>query len=628
MTTNRTSTACRRTFLVVALALCLSLGSTAVAIAKDYSMGPVDISATVSTDGSMSVVEKRTFEFVEDYSFVYWEFDTSKMDALSVSGVSELVGETRVAYALSNDPLATENRTPGTYLVENTGSTTKVSVFFRKQDESATFELSYLVVGGVKRHEDVGEVYWQAIGSGWGATTRDITVSIVTPVPEGTPVVAGENLRAWAHGPLNGVVTVGDDGVVTATVLRVDPGTFVEPRVTMPSDWLSAAPVLPGAKLDEILAEEGRLADEANAERARAKALVTAANVGVPLVSLVAVAFAVFAFMKWGREYKPTFDQPYLREVPDDLHPAAAGSLWRWGAATEADFTATLMHLSIDRVVKLERTTVERPSIFGAKREEDYLLTLDRAKAAELTDPIDRNMVKFLFDRIAQGGDSLPFSRIKQYGKDRPQEFVNNMNDWKAEVKAVGTARGFFEMSGNLGMAGLLVLGFAVAGLGVLSVAALGTWVPMLVGIVSGGVIVALATQMRRRSREANELAARYKALHDYLRDFSKLDEAPPMHVILWERFLVMAVVFGIADQVIKQMKVVVPEVLQDPMFVPAYIWMNPYGSLSAPAEAFRGTVLSAAQVASSQLSSSSGGGGGFSGGGGGGFGGGGGGAG
>lgn len=612
--------------IFVLIALAISLIFPASALAKDYSMGPVDITATVQTDARFDVVERRTFTFDGDYSFVYWEIPTDRMDEFVVSGVSDTSDGTVVAYTLSTDPLATENRTPGTYLVEQVGGATRITVFFRKSNTAATFELAYSAIGGVKRYEDVGEVYWQAIGPDWEVATSDITVRIVTPVPAGTVVVAGENLRAWAHGPLNGVVEVGTDGVITATVPRVEPGTFVEPRVAMPSEWLSAATVTPGKQLDTILAEEKALTDAANAERTRAQALVRTANYGVPLLSLAALAFAIFAFFRWGREYKPQFDQPYLREVPTDLHPAAAGSLWRWGAANEADFTATLMNLSADGVVKLQRTTVERKGLFGSKQEEDYVLTLDRAKAATLTDRIDLNLVDMLFNTIAQG-DSLLFSRIKQYGKDNPQSFVSAMDDWKAEVKAVGAGRGFFEMSGNLAMGGLIVLAFVVAGIGVMVGGALGTWVSTAIAIVCAIPILLIAIQMRRRSPAANELHAKYKALYNYLRDFSKLDEAPPMHVILWEKFLVMAVVFGIAEQVIRQMKVVVPQVLADPMFVPVYMWMTPYGSMGTPADAFKGSMLSAASVAASQMSSASGGGGGFSGGGGGGFGGGGGGA-
>ena len=69
---------------------------------------------------------------------------------------------------------------------------------------------------------------------------------------------------------------------------------------------------------------------------------------------------------------------------------------------------------------------------------------------------------------------------------------------------------------------------------------------------IAGLVIMILSFYMTRRTREGAELYAKYKALHDFLKDFSRLDEAPPASVVIWNRFLVLAVVFGIADEVIE----------------------------------------------------------------------------
>ena len=44
--------------------------------------------------------------------------------------------------------------------------------------------------------------------------------------------------------------------------------------------------------------------------------------------------------------------------------------------------------------------------------------------------------------------------------------------------------------------------------------------------------------------------------------------------MVLWNRFLVLAVVFGIAEEVIAQLKVTVPEVVQDPGFAMTYWWV------------------------------------------------------
>ena len=60
---------------------------------------------------------------------------------------------------------------------------------------------------------------------------------------------------------------------------------------------------------------------------------------------------------------------------------------------------------------------------------------------------------------------------------------------------------------------------------------------------------------------------AQYQALRRYMKDFGRMDEKPPDSIVLWQQFLVYAVVFDMADQVIKAMQVKVPEVMQDPAF-------------------------------------------------------------
>ena len=131
-------------------------------------------------------------------------------------------------------------------------------------------------------------------------------------------------------------------------------------------------------------------------------------------------------------------------------------------------------------------------------------------------------------------------------------------------------------------------------------------------------------------SREAIELSAKLKALRNWLEDFTRLEEAWPRDVVLWDRLLVMAVVLGVSDKVIEQLRVAAPEMVSElDDYAPSFWWCyHAPGSGPAPLSAFNAVSESAhsvsmAALAKSSDSSSGGGGGGFSSGGGGGFGGG-----
>ena len=133
-------------------------------------------------------------------------------------------------------------------------------------------------------------------------------------------------------------------------------------------------------------------------------------------------------------------------------------------------------------------------------------------------------------------------------------------------------------------------------------------------------------------SDEADEIRAKALALRAWLKDFTRLDEAVPEDVALWNELLVYAVVLGVADDVIRQLKIAMPQIFDDPYFYPYYVWYYGYGHYGSPLRAFNDAYdsryrASTAAVAASSNSSAGGAGGGFSGGGGGGIGGGGGGA-
>lgn len=105
----------------------------------------------------------------------------------------------------------------------------------------------------------------------------------------------------------------------------------------------------------------------------------------------------------------------------------------------------------------------------------------------------------------------------------------------------------------------------------------------------------------------------KWQGLMKYMLDFSLLNEKEVPSIVVWEKYLVFATAFGIADKVLKQLKIVYPEIESMDAFSTAsciYIMSNTN---------FNSSFTSAMSSSfSSAMSSGSGSGGGFSGGGGG----------
>ncbi len=77
-------------------------------------------------------------------------------------------------------------------------------------------------------------------------------------------------------------------------------------------------------------------------------------------------------------------------------------------------------------------------------------------------------------------------------------------------------------------------------------------FIPLIFMVPTAIALGVIANYMPRRSVRGNELTAKSKALRNWLRDFSSLDERPPTDVKVWGEFMVYAYLFGVADQAIK----------------------------------------------------------------------------
>ena len=105
-----------------------------------------------------------------------------------------------------------------------------------------------------------------------------------------------------------------------------------------------------------------------------------------------------------------------------------------------------------------------------------------------------------------------------------------------------------------------------------------------------------------------------WNGLKKYMEEFSMIDKREVPELIIWEKYLVYATAFGIADKVIKQLKIVYPNFDEITQGVNTYTYMNIMMHTNF-STSFSNSISTS--VASASYSSGSGSGGGFSGGGG-----------
>lgn len=638
--------------MIVVLAF-LVLFPSSSAFAKDYTCPEVNINAVVETDASLQVSEQRTFDFDGSFTAVWWELGANlpanasiEIDSLAMAVGGQEGSTSPGSYeAMPEVPFNTLWRTqggPGGVAYSFDSAQNTVYAFFDLRNTQATFQLDYTVVNGVQAYDDVAEVYWQYVGSGWSVAFSNVTLSLELPVPAGQSVDAGQNVRAWGHGPLNGSVDIQDDGTIVFHVPKVDAEQFAEARVVFPRDWLTALSAQAAsahsgvARLDRVLQEEKQWADEANALRAGSIFFV----VVLALVAVASVVIAIVLLVRHGKEHKPNFTEKYWRDVPEKgVDPAVIARLWRWDKHSNNDLTVTLMQLCHKGAIRID---VGSYTDARGKTVDDYYLTRMDNSADVKLDALESVTMSLIFDKIAGGAPSVWMASIGIYGKENPKEYVDAIEEWQGVLSNLTNAQDFFEAKGSI-LSGTMALigGLYVIGSLILSFM-IENFMPAIFLVPAGIILCVISVFMPRRTWHGNEIFARCEALKNWLTDFSRLDERPPTDVKVWGEFMIYAYIFGVAKRAIEELRNTVPELFdttamdQSVNYVPWWFWYSPLRtpsgfvmmSASATFSASISNTMSTAQAALSAASSggfSSGGGfgGGFSGGGGGGFGGG-----
>lgn len=611
-----------------------------ISLADGYSMDDVRIDAAVTADGSLNVTESRTFKFDDDVNGVYWLIPLGENQQGGTVGVTVTSVSSDVAYTQVD---AASNGDTGVYTVsretEDGTDALKLKVFSPHEDgDSTTITVSYVMTGAVMSWPDTAELYWKFIGDGWSESSNSVTalITFAGDLATATPATKGENFRAWGHGPLTGDVALDATAPsVTYSIPRVRSGEYAEARIAFPSAWVPGLAASSEERLPTILKEEKQWADEANARREQAR---RTANVmaGVTVAAAAIFTGAVVALRATRRNPRPLFQDEYFRDVPSADHPAALSYFMEGGPEVpDRAFTASLMKLTDDRVVSLERAVGTKKGAFGReKQEETYSVTLNVDKK-DVADEIDRAVLDLFFagsKRREDGTRVRTFAQFQRYAKDHTEKFGDKMDDYKAAVKAAVEERDLVASSGVGAIVLGLVIGIIVICLAVgmlfytdfaqANVIAAAIAVPVaIVGIV-------VSFTFRRYTPEGAELAARCRALKHWLEDFTRLKEAVPGDLVLWNKLMVMGVALGVSRETIRELADAVPRDMRESddfyYYYPGYWWYYGADDLFDPAESLGEAYhASIRELASSSDSSGGGLGGGFSGGGGGGVGGG-----
>jgi len=587
--------------VVLSFLIVPALGET-----RSYELLDLHIEAQVGADAVVRITETLRVRFEGTYSGMFRYFDTSRDIAIKDLEVAE------GGFSYRRLPGETPGE-PGTYFVQEQDGQVLVDWSFSATDEVREFTISYTLHNAILKHNDVAELYYQFVGSGWDRPWQ--RVQIVLTLPQGA---APDQVGAWGYGPRHGRVTVESPSRIVWEVERLPAETFVEGRVVFPN-----ALVPLGTRYTNENGLERILGEEQRREEARRRA-EERRRLDPYVAAVVLLLGYLLVFQIWRSYAKPApgYKERYYKELPGDYPPAELAFLLRRNVQGQ-DFTATLLdlarrgYLSIEEITELQARSGRGEANYRFRRRE-----VSRQDLVKLR-PYETQILELLF---AEGNrEELTLAELQEYAKEKAKDFAAFWKEWAEAVEKAAAEHGFFDKEAGKRASWLLVPGFGLLPVAVVA-AALEMFITALVmGILGLAVIILVVAAFTRLSPAGREQYTKWQAFRRYLKEFSRVDQVRIGTLGIWEHYLPYAVTLGVADQMLKQLELQIPSMQQgDHRF--GYPWLI-YHSWSGVHPVSRMTSSLEKSLTSATLPQGVGGSGGFSAGGGGGFGGGGGGA-
>ena len=573
-----------------------------VSFAANYRIEKLDIEANLQKDGSMVVSEAVTYD-IDEINGVYFDIDAKGFGELEDLQVFEDEPNTS-----SFKEVDTSN-----YEVSVSDELYRIKLYSKNQNNIRTFKFVYKLPEAIKVYDDVVQFNRKMVGQEWQQGIKYITAKVIVPVPTDYD---NSNILVFGHGPLTGEV----DKVENTVVYKLDdyyPGDFLEAHILMEPEIFSEynkSKIVHKDMKQELLDMEAKLADEANAERDKARRQPNKfrklfENQGLMLGVLGsiwgALMFYIHGIFRKKNRVKNSVGK-YLRELPDDSSPALVGSFMT-DSISGNEILATIVDLVRRKILTLETS------------EEKSIITL--VGNTEKLSAQERVIVDIYINDFGDG-KSLD---LKSFGffQKVPMSTARKFEKWKTIIQSEMNRKdlvfeGFKGMGKNLFYKSLCGIILGIKFFGNILEKAMESKMFLII-IIMGVILFISLTKARYPRKELAEAKDKWQAFKNFLSDYSQLEEAKITSVHLWEQYFVYAVALGVSDKVVKAYKKAldmgvindvqgVNSLAYSPIFNPMFSrsFSNLNGMVS------RTNSRASFTIASSRRSSLSGGGGGF----------------
>ena len=587
--------------------------------------------ASINTDGSMNVTETWDIEIEETNTlFKTFKTDISKYSDITNVQVSEITNGATKNFTEINTLMYHVTKDSYYGMINDDGNF-EIAWGVGLDDSSATkkYKISYTVEDAITKYSDYAELYWQFVGSDFEVNADKITGIITLP----SHAQRKDDIKVWGHTEdLNGEIYVTDLDEISFELDGFNSGRYVEIRTLFPTSMIVSTSRVHNVNiLNDVIEEETVWANEANARRARRDATNFLITLVVVIVCVLLSVFSILRAIKQANKfkgktkYKPTQELEYYRDLPRE-NATPAQSLYVYFetksgiAANDIGkvVSATLLNLNLKKHLEFQ---VEKE-----KNKEKITMKILNADTKDLS--ADEKVVFEFLQKACKDNNEITVKEFEKYIKRTSTTDIlalkTNINGQtkreliKQQIYDAEQEKVYKDQSSQTTIYALIIF-FAIFAIAFTSeflnvfgyIGIFGLIVCQVIAIVINSRTLKKINVYTQKGIDEKEM---WRGLKKYMEDFSMLDKREVPEIAIWEHFLVFATAFGIADKVLKQLKVVYPNIEND-LNVNTYTCM--YFMMNTNFSSSFSNAISTSM--SSAYTSASGGGGGFSGGGGGG---------
>lgn len=529
-------------------------------------------------------------------------------DKIELSRIAEVEIPNDYDFSLINQPgksfqkvSSASNGDKRKYIVTTKSNGEAYRMYNENNGGALGFYLEYTVKNVAIRHTDIAEVGWNLMGNELSNRIHNYEAHIHIPNNQ-------TELRAWAHGPLNGNIKLIDKTDIQLTVSDIFPNTAFDTRFVFD---LTAIPTSNKTTnvtaLPMILNVETKKAEEANRLReefidgqfqivkmaldkvestkrpsdlneaqeqlnilasyttegeypalkqrydeikeivdARMKTLNTVFG-GIAIIYVIAMIIYVYRiYLKYDKELKVPHIE-YFRDIPNNYGPACVAYLFKRKIDNNS-FSATLLNLISDKVIRYEKIDKKNYKIIYHDNVRPLLEE-------------EEKLITWVFEEKTDGKETT-LEAFKKKAKSY-SSFISDFELFKKTALQHAKSLNFYETQTLKGIPILTsVVGFVLGFLCIYMEVGLFSIIFFLVGIASLIYFVSI----QKKTKFGREEYEKWSALKRFLQDFGKFDTKDLPDMILWEKFLVYAYVFGCAKELEKTMKIKMNEMGATPV--------------------------------------------------------------